>query len=163
MAPRTKVSLWCPFYRWGDQSRSYSEEVMNLKCKPMWSDFRTFFFKFFFNVDHFKSLYWICYNITSALCFEFLPWGMRKLSSQTRDWTHTLEGKVLTTGCPGKNPELILRNHYIRQILSRVLDARDAIVQKKKRGKKQTLKLFLEQRAGQCGWSGDSDRIYRTF
>ena len=62
-----------------------------------------------------------------------------------------LEGKVLTTGCPGKNPELILRNHYIRQILSRVLDARDAIVEKKKRGKKQTLKLFLEQRAGQCG------------
>jgi len=62
-----------------------------------------------------------------------------------------LEGKVLTTGWPGKNPELILRNHYIRQILSRVVDARDAIVQKKKRGKKQMLKLFLEQQAGQSG------------
>ena len=32
-----------------------------------------FFFKiFFFNVDHFWSLYWICYNIASVSCFVFL-------------------------------------------------------------------------------------------
>ena len=27
---------------------------------------------FFFDVDHFLSLYWICYNIVSVLCFAFL-------------------------------------------------------------------------------------------
>ena len=33
----------------------------------------TFFKRFFFFVDHFlKSLYWICYNIASVLCFGFL-------------------------------------------------------------------------------------------
>ena len=26
---------------------------------------------FFFNVDHFKIVYWICYNIASVLCFPF--------------------------------------------------------------------------------------------
>ena len=32
-----------------------------------------FFFKdFFFNLHHFKSLYWICYNIASVLCFGLL-------------------------------------------------------------------------------------------
>lgn len=73
---------------------------------------------------------------------------MWKLSSQTRiePILPALEGKVVTTGWPGKNPELILRNRYIRQILSRVLDARDAILQKKKRGKKQTLRLFLNSK-----------------
>jgi hypothetical protein len=28
--------------------------------------------KGFFNVDHFKSLYGICYNIASVLCYGFL-------------------------------------------------------------------------------------------
>ena len=28
-------------------------------------------FFFFFNVDHFKNLYWICYNTASVLCFVF--------------------------------------------------------------------------------------------
>ena len=27
---------------------------------------------FIFNVDPFKSLYWICYNIAPVLCFGFL-------------------------------------------------------------------------------------------
>ena len=27
---------------------------------------------FFFNVDHFKNLYWVCYNIASISCFGFL-------------------------------------------------------------------------------------------
>ena len=31
-----------------------------------------FFFKIYFDTDHFKSLYWICYNIVSVLCFVFL-------------------------------------------------------------------------------------------
>ena len=45
---------------------------------------------FFFYVDHFKSLYWICYNIALGLsvCF-FWPWGMWDLSCLTRDRTPT--------------------------------------------------------------------------
>ena len=33
-----------------------------------------YFFKdfFFFDVDYFKSLYWLCYNIAPVLCFGFL-------------------------------------------------------------------------------------------
>ena len=31
-----------------------------------------FFLKIFFDVDHFKSLYWICYHIVSVLCFGCL-------------------------------------------------------------------------------------------
>ena len=30
------------------------------------------FIKKFFYMDHFKILYWICYNIASVLCFGFL-------------------------------------------------------------------------------------------
>ena len=38
----------------------------------------------------FKSLYWICYNITSVLCFGvFWPCSMWDLSSPTRDGNHT--------------------------------------------------------------------------
>ena len=46
------------------------------------------FLKFFFlNVDHLKSLYWICYNTASFLCFGFQLQGMR---FPTRDQTCTL-------------------------------------------------------------------------
>ena len=52
-------------------------------------------FLFFFNVDHFfKSLYWICNNIVSVLCFGFLFFffffwlqGMWDLISPTRNQT----------------------------------------------------------------------------
>ena len=49
-----------------------------------------FFFKdfFFFNVDHFYSLYQICNTIASALCFGFLT-ERHVGSSLTRDQTHT--------------------------------------------------------------------------
>ena len=30
------------------------------------------FFLMFFHMDHFLSFYWICYNIVSVLCFDFL-------------------------------------------------------------------------------------------
>ena len=38
------------------------------------SSFWTFkkMFLDFFDVDHFWSLYWICHNIASILCFVFL-------------------------------------------------------------------------------------------
>ena len=46
---------------------------------------------FFLNVGHFKSLYWICCNISSILCFwGFVPWGMCDLSSPAGDWTRIL-------------------------------------------------------------------------
>ena len=83
------------------------------KCS-MGSNLDSFFF-FFFNVDHFSSLYSICYNIVLFHILIVWPWGMWNLSSLTLssrgvDWTHTpaLEGKVLTTGPPGKSQ----LNHY---------------------------------------------------
>ena len=36
------------------------------------ASFTLFFKDFFFDVDRFKSLYWICYNIATVLCFGFL-------------------------------------------------------------------------------------------
>ena len=44
-------------------------------------------FTLFFDVDHFKIHYWICYNIASVLAFR--PQGVWDLGSLTRIWTHT--------------------------------------------------------------------------
>ena len=47
---------------------------------------------FFFNVDHFKSLSSVSYNIASVLwlyVLVFQPWGMQDLNSLTRDQTHS--------------------------------------------------------------------------
>ena len=58
-------------------------------------DFLIFFLKFLFVVvDHFKSLCWICYNISSVLCFVFFFFffcspDMRDLISLTKDQTCT--------------------------------------------------------------------------
>ena len=68
-----------------------------------------YFFCFFriFDVDHFLSLYWICYSIVSVsfLCFGFLT--DRLMGSYLPDWRSSppsvLEGEVLTTGPPGKS------------------------------------------------------------
>ena len=50
-----------------------------------------FFFKDFFYMDQFfKSLYWVCYDIASVLCFGFLAVRRVDLSSLTKDHTHTL-------------------------------------------------------------------------
>ena len=43
---------------------------------------------FFFDVDHFKSLYWISYNSVSFYILFFWPWG-RHVSSLTGDQTCT--------------------------------------------------------------------------
>ena len=47
------------------------------------------FFKDFFDVDHFLSLDWICYNIASVLSAVFWLRGMWNLSSPTRGHTCT--------------------------------------------------------------------------
>lgn len=54
-----------------------------------------------FNVNHLKNLYWICYDIASALCF--LVGSMWDFSSPTRDWAHTPGTGRLTTGPPEKS------------------------------------------------------------
>ena len=63
-------------------------------------------------MDHFWSLYWICYNTASVLCLGFFcfcfchkacrilaPWPRIKPAPPT------LEGKVLTTRPLGKSPQ----------------------------------------------------------
>ena len=61
---------------------------------------------FFFYVDHFKSPYWICYDIASVLCFlVFWPQACGILASWPgiEPALPVLESKVLTTGPPGKS------------------------------------------------------------
>ena len=53
------------------------------------SSFFSVFFFFFLDVDHFKSLYWVCFHIASVYILVFWLWGMWGLSSLTRDGTHT--------------------------------------------------------------------------
>ena len=50
--------------------------------------FSHFFLRLFFNMDHFRSLYWICSNTASVLCFGFLAQGISGFSSPTRDQIH---------------------------------------------------------------------------
>ena len=45
------------------------------------------YFSLFFDVDHLKSLYWICY-ITSVSVLVLQPWGMWDLSFLNRDQTN---------------------------------------------------------------------------
>ena len=56
-----------------------------------------------FGVDHFKSLYWICYNIVSASHFDFFAHearGTLALQPGITPVTPALEGRVLSTGQP---------------------------------------------------------------
>ena len=63
----------------------------------------TSFLKIFFDVDHFKSLYWICYSIASVLCFGFLAHGILAPRPGIEPVPPALEGKVLITAQPGKS------------------------------------------------------------
>ena len=58
-----------------------------------------FFFKiFFFDVDHFQSLYWICYSIASVLCFAC---GILAALPEIEPTPPPLEGEILPTGGAG--------------------------------------------------------------
>ena len=47
-------------------------------------------FFFFFDMDHFSSLYWIFQVLLLFYVLVFWPWGVWYLNSLTRDQTHTL-------------------------------------------------------------------------
>ena len=54
------------------------------------------------------SLYWICYNIASALCFFFFgleACGILALWPGIKPTFHILEGDLLNTRLPGKSPD----------------------------------------------------------
>ena len=70
----------------------------------IYSFFLQLFKRIFFNVDHFYSLYWLCYNTACLLCFGFL--APKQVGSQlpqpgVKPTTPALEGEVLTSGQPG--------------------------------------------------------------
>ena len=66
--------------------------------------------EFFFNVDHFLSLYWICYHIASVVhVLVFWPWSMGNLNFPTR-------GQTLTS-CVGR---WSLNHSTIREVPMRV-------------------------------------------
>ena len=98
-----------------DASRSWSYYIGILDSRREenkdFSASSSFFFKDFFNMDFFKSLYWTCYELFPFYDLVSWLWDMWDLSFLTRDWPHTpsLEGEVLTTGLPGKSLCLLLR------------------------------------------------------
>ena len=60
-------------------------------------------------MGHFKSLYWICYNIVSILYFgvfffHYKACGTLAAQPGIKSILPALEGKVLITGLPGKSP-----------------------------------------------------------
>ena len=76
-------------------------------------------------VNHFLSLYWICYNIASALCFfSFSPWGKWDLSSPTSNWTHTpCSGKQsLNHWAAREVPALFYFEQWVRLIFFRLFE-----------------------------------------
>ena len=64
---------------------------------------------FFFYMDNFWNLYWICHNIVSVLCFVFFghdTCGLLAPWPRIEPVPSALEGKVLTTGTSGKSLDL---------------------------------------------------------
>ena len=72
-------SLWEENRAWGQRS--------SLSLSLFFSFLLNFFF--FFDVDHLKSLYWICCHIASVLRFGVLTVRHMALHPQTGDWTCT--------------------------------------------------------------------------
>ena len=104
-------------YLWNPMKQNYY--TINFICARsgfyclIWQVIRNSSFSLIiFYVDHFKNLYWICYNIASVLCFGFL--ALRHVGRILAPWpgikpaSLSLKGKVLTTGLPEKSPLVIL-------------------------------------------------------
>ena len=65
-----------------------------------------FFFLRYVDVDHFKSLYWLCYNVASVSCFWFADQEVCRILAPwqgIRPSPPAVKGEVLTTGPPGKS------------------------------------------------------------
>ena len=60
-----------------------------------------YFFKDFFDVDHFESLYQICYIITSVYILAFWHVGILAPQPGTEPTAPASEGGFLTTAPPG--------------------------------------------------------------
>ena len=82
-----------------------------------------YFLRLFFDVVHFSSLCWICYNVASVFCLFFWLRSLWYLSSPTRDWTCTPypESEVLATGPPGKPSILFFKNSNSDQVTKLLL------------------------------------------
>ena len=89
------------------------QQKANQRCLDLEPPGEMLFFFFFFNVDHFKSLHWICYNIIPVFFFWFLdprhvgilaPWAGIEPAPPA------LKGEVLTLGPPWKSQDVSLEN-----------------------------------------------------
>ena len=70
-----------------------------------------FFSEYFFSVDHFKILYWICYNTVSVL-FWFFGWEVCEILDpqlRIKPVPPSLEGEVLTNGTAREVPKYLIR------------------------------------------------------
>ena len=63
------------------------------------------FLKRFFDTDHFKILYWICYYIASILSL-FFGHKVRGILTPQPEIKLALKGEVLVTGLPGKSQDV---------------------------------------------------------
>ena len=73
--------------------------------------FHVILFFFFFWCRPFLKSFWICYNISCALCFGFFgheACGILVPRSGAEHTTSAFEGKVLTTRLPEKFPHAVL-------------------------------------------------------
>ena len=118
------------FHRWGSLLVWFNVNTSTLlhwfRGKSVWSVVFLFLlcmYKIFFNVVHFESLYWICYNTVSVLglflfffffFFFFWPQDQKKFPCGIlapcpgiKLTLAALEGEVLTTGWPGKSQVLL--------------------------------------------------------
>ena len=87
---------------WPEQNTWPNSEFRDREIESIFFNSTLLFF-FFFDVDHLKNLYWICYNIAS-LRFWFFGCEAHGILAPWPEFTPTcpaLEDKVLTTGLPG--------------------------------------------------------------
>ena len=78
------------------------------------------FWRCFFDVDHFISLYWICYILLLFHVLIFWPLGMWYFSSLKRDWTCTpgvRRWSLLTSlDCQGSPLSYVFQSSYIEDL-----------------------------------------------
>ena len=108
-------SVWCLPDSWYVQWFSIWTWVFSrdLDLKPA----LVLFLKISFDVGYFKTLCWICHNIAFASCFAFWLEACGVLAPQPEMELAppALQGKVPTTGPPGKSPSSLffLRKSFL--------------------------------------------------
>ena len=88
------------------RGKCFSASTICWRAGQLLPDLQVFFSLYFFNVNHFESLYWIRYHVASFLCFVLL--AARHVGSQFPDQrfnSHLMCWEVVSNSGPlGKSP-----------------------------------------------------------